>query len=1262
MSGRLPPHLASLRPYLQDIAPVVIEGEPRFVLFFSFTDGKSRAIVQTAVGATVEEAWRLGIKQVVECGVAVHWLRIDWVDAVERKTWKALRTEFGKIKRNYFRLGISLDPAFAHAFLETELNANAMLYGGPKEVHAVLNEKNFAIYAGRRHGLKSIDFADESPVWLFTTKGAFVGDDGATVHRLNGSGLDTGRRSIDRLGPDDVLGLIDSGSRYLASQVLENGRFHYGWHPCFDRPINSYNSLRHASSLYAMLEAWEITRDDGLKAAIDRALSYLTTELIRTMPLPEGGEATFLVDPGAEIKLGGNAVSILALVKYTELTGDRRHLDLLEGLATGIVYMQNPGTGRFRHVLNYPALDLKQAFRIIYYEGEAAFGLMRLYGLTGDPRWLAAVEKAFGHFIRQQHWKSHDHWLSYCVNELTMHRPEERYYRFGLDNFKDYLGFVLQRITTFPTLLELMMAAEKMVARLRADPTLHHLLAGVDLRRFYKALHFRAHYLLNGHFWPELAMFYANPAKIAGSFFIRHHAFRVRIDDVEHYLSGFVAYRKYLLARKADPDSDYEGPAMVEPARHWTAPDVERATGGRWATPMSPDWSASGLCIFAPTMRQGDMVAMRLAEGEKGVPARRIPSLPHRPQAVIASRASKLVPADVPTLRVDDVGASILALGRYARDRMAGRLIGVTGSAGKTTVVAMLAHVLEAFGEVGQTRENANLPHGIAWNLASIPWDAPHIVLELAIGSMARNAALTRPHVAVFTNILPAHLEYHRDLATVAERKSAIFGGMEPGSAVVLNRDMAEWDRVRAAALARRLKVIRYGRSPDCDFQLLHYDAATHEVTARAGTREMRYRIGAAGEHMALNSLAALATLSALGHELDVAIERLRDFAPLPGRGEELQVVLDGQRLTVLDEAYNANPGSMEAALVQLGARQCTGRRIAVLGEMLELGDGAEDYHARLAPLIARHGIDRVHALGDLYGGFWDALPEDCRGVRPASLDALKPILRAELRDGDVLLLKGSHSTKVHELVDWLKAGTDPLGQHVGALLYDVDADRVIHAQGEGVSYPPASLTKLLTLCLIEERLHELGESREKVITVSAQAAEVNSRWGFAAGDRAPIGDLMRAAMTVSANEAANALAEWHSGSQAAFTQVLNRRAVELGLTNTRFGSPSGLGRGQRITVSDALALARHVQARHPQVAALAATREFTWKGKTQSNTNSLLTQIEGADGFKTGRLNDCFNLILSVAQPGRRRLAIVLGTQSKAERDEAVRSLLEYG
>lgn len=535
----------------QDPIQAFSEQHPPYILFFVVSNGLERAQVETVSGNSFDEAWQKGEEWVKRgrsrAWHSTLWLRVEIVHSIEALSWQTLKARLSRAKRNYFRFGLALSPDFKYAMLEHELYANAILYNTASPV-AEPNAVNLKNYAKRRYGVElQWPTQDNQTIWRFKTRAVFT--DGKQVYTIEAQGRNSGYRIIDNWGIDLVTDVIQTSTSYLANQVQASGKYHYGWFPCFDRPIPTYNALRHASSTYALLEGWELSKDKKQKRAIDNALDYLTYQLIKKVELPTGEKAAFLVDVGDEIKLGGNAVCILAYAKYTEITGDNRYLDLMEQLALGILFMQKSDTGQYVHVLNYPDLSVKAESRIIYYDGEAAFGLMRLYGLTKDPRWLASVEKAFEYFIEKEHWKAHDHWLSYCVNELTLYKPDPKYYQFGLDNVRDHLDFVLNRITTYPTLLELMMAAQRMLERMQQDPQLLPLLDDFDIDKFYKALEHRARYLMNGFFYPEVAMFFKNPARILGGFFIRHHTFRVRIDDVEHYLSGYVAYRKYLLLK-----------------------------------------------------------------------------------------------------------------------------------------------------------------------------------------------------------------------------------------------------------------------------------------------------------------------------------------------------------------------------------------------------------------------------------------------------------------------------------------------------------------------------------------------------------------------------------------------------------------------------------------------------------------------------------------------------------------------------------------
>lgn len=995
---------------------------PAFTLFFSVSDGSQRAHVVHARAADFETAWHEGAEAVErwvrDCGIVSPWLRIDWVEGASPIDWAQFKAQLAGVKRNYFRLGLAFDQDFETAFTEQELNANAMLSGDSTIAHAVVNARNFEVYAQARFARAlPLELPAEQRVYLLATVGVFCQAD-CVVHKLVGTGLDAGRRQAPALAPQSALDLVRSGASYLARQVQDDGLFVYGYFPCFDRRIPTYDAMRHASVLSAMIEAWELMRDDKLRLAIDRALDHLVNTLIRSYTLADGTEVAFLVDTGEEIRLGGNAACVLALVKYCEAMDTRDWLPLLEKLALGIASLQDGATGSFSHVLHAGDLRVKQASRVIYYDGEAAYGLMRLYGLTRDARWLAVVEKAFDHFIASQHWQAHDHWLSCCVNELTRWSPQEKYFRFGLQNVAGYLDFVLDRKTTFPTLLELMLAAQQMLQRLEATPAMRHLLDELDTEKFYRALEYRAHYLQNGFFWPEMAMYFRRPSTIVGSFFIRHHAFRVRIDDVAQYVSGFVAYRRYLLERPAVPGA---GSARDDGAA-WTASEMARVTGGEWVVRPEDGWRASGVTQRS-FLRKGRVVFEHQVRPSKTpLAAVALKGVLQPAAAVLCTDPAPHLDKRVPVLQVPDVLQAVLALGAHARTEFTGRVCGVLGSGtGGSTVAAMLADALAVWGEVGRPEGNVSLPSGMAWNLTCMPRHAAYWVLEMGSPHMLATAQLVRPMLAVVTGLSAASQKHRGPSEAAARMDSRIFEGMAPGDSAVLNRDLPEFATFAEAAMAHQLQIVTYGEHKDADVRLLSFDHG--EVQAQVLGEPFQLRLNAPGRHMGASAVAALAALQAMRLKLAAAVEPFAQFEPPGGRGALHTIHIGGGSFKLIDETYDANPSSMRAALELLSQAPCEpARRVAILGDMQELGPAAQRHHLDLEPELLASQPDRVLLCGPLMRALHARIRTKVRSHWFVDVSDLSTALGGLLQPGDWVLAKSSAGVGLSRLARVLKA------------------------------------------------------------------------------------------------------------------------------------------------------------------------------------------------------------------------------------------------
>jgi UDP-N-acetylmuramoyl-tripeptide--D-alanyl-D-alanine ligase len=369
------------------------------------------------------------------------------------------------------------------------------------------------------------------------------------------------------------------------------------------------------------------------------------------------------------------------------------------------------------------------------------------------------------------------------------------------------------------------------------------------------------------------------------------------------------------------------------------------------------------------------------------------------------------------------------ALGRASRARTSAGVVAITGSVGKTGTKEAMRSVLAQQGATHASVASYNNHWGVPLTLTRMPADSRFAVFEIGMNHAGEIVPLTqmvRPHVAVVTTVEGVHIEHFRSIEGIADAKGEIFAGLEPGGVAVIPRDNPHYERLRAHAAASRAgRIVTFGEHPQADVRALRILVKPDlcVIDAVVNGTPMTYRTGAPGRHLALNSLAVLAAVQALGADLALAGIVLGGVAPPTGRGERSVFALPGGDVVLLDESYNANPASMRAAFSTLAALELgfRGRRIAVLGDMLELGADGPELHRGLAGPIEEAGIDLVFAVGPLMRHLWTELPPERRGGYAETATALVDPLLAALRPGDALTIKGSNGIRMVRIVQALK-------------------------------------------------------------------------------------------------------------------------------------------------------------------------------------------------------------------------------------------------
>lgn len=455
----------------------------------------------------------------------------------------------------------------------------------------------------------------------------------------------------------------------------------------------------------------------------------------------------------------------------------------------------------------------------------------------------------------------------------------------------------------------------------------------------------------------------------------------------------------------------------------WSLKDVAVAVGAKAPT---ADGEVSGVSIDTRTLQTGDLfVALKdVRDGHEFV----ADAVARGAAAALVSRAVPGVSAEK-LIKVDSTQAALEALGRARRAAVSARVAAVTGSVGKTSTKEALRHLLGFQGRTHASAASYNNLWGVPLSLARMPRDTQFGVFEIGMnhaGEITPLTAQVRPHVAIVTMVAAVHLENFASVGEIADAKGEIFSGLEQGGVAVINADLEWTGRLKAhASEARPSRIVTYGRAAGSDIRLMSLDLSEQSSNAYIELfgKPLRYRIGAPGEHWAINSLGVLAVISALGADAERAAGDMASLSALAGRGARETIEGSKGAFELIDESYNANPLSMGAAIATLGRAQPAlgGRRIAVLGDMLELGPTAGELHAGLAKPLADERIDVVFASGPLMHHLWDAIAEGQRGGYAATSAEIAESVAQTVKAGDIVMIKGSYGSKMRVVVEALR-------------------------------------------------------------------------------------------------------------------------------------------------------------------------------------------------------------------------------------------------
>ena len=458
----------------------------------------------------------------------------------------------------------------------------------------------------------------------------------------------------------------------------------------------------------------------------------------------------------------------------------------------------------------------------------------------------------------------------------------------------------------------------------------------------------------------------------------------------------------------------------------WTFDDLVLASGGEVDGQASGD--VTGVSIDTRTLQGGDVfVALKdQRDGHEFVSN----AFEKGAACAVVSKSYARGDKDGVLVRVSDPYVALCDIAVAARARLpdSARIVAVTGSAGKTSTKDMLRLVLSQCGSTHSAEKSYNNHLGVPLTLARMPASADYGVFEIGMnhsGEISPLAKLVRPHVVIITTVAPVHLAFFDSVEDIARAKAEIFDGLEAGGSAVLNQDNEHFCLLAELAKKVGAEVVGYGHNKDAAAKIVEVKSTFDNTHVRVSLEgeEVSYKLTTPGDHLMMNSLSVLEAVKRLGGDVTRCASVLSDFEVPEGRGERLYVTCGGGQTLVIDESYNANPASVRAALsiLKLLEDGVAARRIAVLGDMLELGDDSEQLHRELKEPVLESKVDLVFACGPHMSKLMDALPENIRGGYAPTAEELEPVVVDAIGAGDVVVVKGSLGSRMGGIVRALK-------------------------------------------------------------------------------------------------------------------------------------------------------------------------------------------------------------------------------------------------